>query len=139
MIQFLKVFLPLYLICLLLILIPIIGVYAQTPITSGPGASSITLTNPIKSDTLAGLLSDILSIIIQIGIPIIVIMVIFTGFTFVMARGNPSELGKARTALLGVLVGSAIVIGAYAISSAIKNTVCQLQSGSGAGSSSQCP
>ena len=96
---------------------------------AGGSNSGAQIQNPIKADTLAELLADILSIIVQIGIPILVIMVIFTGFTFVMARGNEAKITQAKTAIFSVLIGSAIVIGAYAISEAIRNTVNDLQRG----------
>ena len=97
--------------------------------TTGSNSGGVTIENPIKADTLAELLADILSIIVQIGIPILVIMVIYTGFTFVMARGNENKITEAKTAIFSVLIGSAIVIGAYAISEAIRNTVNDLQRG----------
>ena len=112
-----------------LLLVSVFNVYAiGQGVDTGVG-NSIEIRNPIKADTLAGLLADILSIIVQIGIPILVIMVIYTGFTFVTARGNEDKIKEAKKAIVSVLIGSAVVIGAYAISVAIQNTVTQLQTG----------
>lgn len=109
-----------------------LNVYAQdtapgATFTNSGSGKVFQFDNPIKAKSLAALLSDILSIIIQIGIPIIVIMVIFTGFTFVTAQGNQAKITLAKNALFSVVIGSAIVIGAYAISQAIQNTVKDLQ------------
>lgn len=101
--------------------------YAQLTGSNSGGPSSLQIENPIKADSLASLLSDILSIIVQIGVPILVIMIIFTGFLFVMAKGDPAKLKDAKKAIISVLVGSTIVLGAFAISQAIQNTVGELQ------------
>jgi hypothetical protein len=53
-------------------------------------------------------------------------MVIYTGFLFVSAKGNPQKLTAARGALTGVLIGALIILGAYAIAQAIQDTVNKL-------------
>jgi hypothetical protein len=92
---------------------------------SGTGVS-VTLENPITASSLQSLLYSILSIIVQIAIPVLVVMVIYTGFLFVSAKGNPQKLTAARGALTGVLIGALIILGAYAIAQAIQDTVNKL-------------
>jgi len=53
-------------------------------------------------------------------------MVIYTGFLFVMARGNPSKIEEARTALLWTLIGGVILLGAQGITLAIQETVTSI-------------
>lgn len=82
------------------------------------------LTNPIKSNSFEELLNNIIgNIILPLGIPIVALMIIYTGFMFISARGDKSKLEEAKKALSGTLIGAAIVLGAYAITAVIKATV----------------
>ncbi len=85
--------------------------------------SSTQFCNPFNKGTIQELLLAIINIIIYIMSPVIVLMVIYTGFLFVKAQGNAAKLTEARKALLGVLVGAAIVLGAFGIAEAIKSTM----------------
>lgn len=88
------------------------------------------ITNPLK----AGIGNDIPSIIAAVmkGIVmplasvLVVLAILYSGFKFVIAQGNPTEIQKARDGLVWVLVGSAILLGAYGISEVLKTTVNQV-------------
>lgn len=87
------------------------------------------LENPLKNiDSLPELLNVILDAIVQIGVLLLVIMLVWVGFLFVMARGNPEEISKARSALLWTLIGGLILLGAKAISEVLQATVGSLTS-----------
>ena len=109
---------------LLFLLIPIV-IFAQASTGSG-SADVFQIENPIKADSLQGLLYDILSIIVQIAIPVLVVATIYVGFLFVSAGGNPGKIGNAQKAATNLLIGSLIVLGAFAIAEGIKNTVEQI-------------
>lgn len=90
------------------------------PATTG---QSITLLNPLNSGTsLPVLLDEILQFVVKIGSVVIVLMVIYVGFKFVMARGEPDAIIEARQALLWTVVGALILLGAEAIAKAIEAT-----------------
>ena len=96
-------------------------------VITGQGSADVfQIENPIKADSLQGLLYDILSIIVQIAIPILVVATIYVGFLFVSAGGNPGKIGNAQKAATNLLIGSLIVLGAFAIAEGIKNTVEQI-------------
>ncbi len=84
------------------------------------------ICNPIKQDSLTGLLKTVLEEAIKIGIPVIALAIIYSGFLFVAARGKPEEITKAKDALLYSLIGAAILIGAWAIAQLVSNTVLSL-------------
>lgn len=85
--------------------------------------SSITLINPLNSGTsLPTLLQEILQFVVKIGTVVIVLMVIYVGFKFVMAQGEPGAISEARQALLWTVVGALILLGAQAIATAIQAT-----------------
>lgn len=81
------------------------------------------IQNPISSDDFTSLLKAVLKIIIEIGIPLVILGVIFIGFKFIKAQGNPGELKQAKDGFKWVLVGAAIVLGAYVISAILQATV----------------
>ncbi|MEK7621930.1 MAG: hypothetical protein AAB415_02010 [Patescibacteria group bacterium] len=94
-----------------------------------PGVSpSPAITNPLagKADSIVGLLNVLLDIIIQIGIPVIAIFIVYSGFLFVKAQGNESKLSEAKQTLRYTVIGAAIVLGAKVISVVIETTIKSL-------------
>ncbi len=53
-------------------------------------------------------------------------MLLYSGFLFVLARGNAEKLGEAKKALMYTLIGAAIVLGAKGLATIIENTVVNL-------------
>ena len=94
--------------------------YAGT--TNGGGS---VFFNPLgNTSDFKTLLNDkILPTLIAIGIPILVIFIVYTGYLFVSAQGNEKKLEEAKSALLWTVIGGAILIGAKVIAIAIQDTV----------------
>lgn len=86
----------------------------------------VKIVNPIKAETINGLIKTILEGVIKIGMPIIVLAVIYSGFLFVSAQGNPEKVTDAKRALLYTLIGAAILLGSWAIAQLISETVLAL-------------
>ena len=84
------------------------------------------ICNPISQKSLTGLIQTLLKGVLQVGIPIIALAIIYCGFLFVSARGNSEKLGKAKDALLYTLIGAAILLGSWAIAQMISTTVLAL-------------
>ncbi|MEX2052539.1 MAG: hypothetical protein WD991_02510 [Candidatus Paceibacterota bacterium] len=85
------------------------------------------ICNPLSgSTTVDGFIKKFLEGAIKIGIPIIALAIIYSGFLFVAARGNPESLTKAKDTLLYTLIGAAILIGSWAIAKLISETVLAL-------------
>ncbi len=87
-----------------------------------------TLQNPLQFDTLPELLHAILAAVVELGTIVLGIMLVYVGFLFVSARGNPEEISKARSALIWTLIGGLILLGAEAISLVIQSTVASISS-----------
>jgi hypothetical protein len=85
-----------------------------------------TLENPIQADNVIDLIKNILEGVIKIGMPIIALMLVYSGFLFVMARGNKGELETAKRNFMYVVIGAAILLGSWAIAQLISETVLQL-------------
>jgi hypothetical protein len=87
---------------------------------------SVSIDNPINATSINGLIKTILTGVIKIGIPIVAIALVYSGFLFVSARGRPKELTEAKDALLYTLIGAGILLGSWAIAQLISDTVLQL-------------
>lgn len=82
-----------------------------------------TIENPIKADNIQKLLIDLMTVVIQMGYVVVIFFIIYAGFKFVTARGNPGELEKAKETFFATLVGGAILLGADVIARVVVNTV----------------
>lgn len=94
------------------------------------------LESPYSSTQCAGngtclmeFLQKIVDFIIKIGSVVIILMMVFIGFKFVTAQGDPGEIGKAREMLLYTVIGALLLLGAKAISLGIEATVRALGTG----------
>ena len=90
-------------------------------------ASAQGISNPIQYNNLRDFLEALLDVIILIAVPIIVVMIIYSGFLFVTAQGKPEGLVKARKAFFWTVIGALIILGAQALSLAIQGTVDDIQ------------
>ena len=84
---------------------------------------SATIDNPLSADTLFCFLKDVLDVFLTVGIIIAVLFMVYAGFLFVTARGNETQLGTAKKAFLGAVIGTAIIMGVWVIAQAIVGTV----------------
>jgi len=90
---------------------------------AGASVASAQFIDPLNVTTLEDLLVIILNTVVTIMFPIIVLMIVYTGFLFVSAQGNPTKLASARQALKWTLIGALVVLGAKALSLAIAATI----------------
>ena len=104
-------------------------VFADTnipPDSTGGGGSTpfnIKITNPLGVSTLDQLLDLVLNLVITIGVPIVTLAIMWSGFTFIKAQGNPGQLTAARENIKNVLIGTAIVLGVFSIVAIIRSTI----------------
>jgi hypothetical protein len=97
----------------------------------GPQVINTTIKNPLGDNGPQDIPSFIKLVVegaLVLGVPIIALAIIYTGFLFVKARGNPEQIGKAKDALLYTLIGAAILLGAFVIANAIGETVNEIKS-----------
>lgn len=105
-----------------LLFIPLLLVQAD----GSPCDPSKEVCNPISATNVNGLVKTILEGVIKIGIPIIALAIIYSGFLFVSAQGNSEKLETAKKSLTYTLIGAAILLGAWAIAQLITETVLAL-------------
>lgn len=96
---------------------------------TGSVSSIDTLQNPLGNiSSFPQLLAKLLDAAITLGIPVAVLFIVWAGFRFILARGNPGELEKARENFLWTIVGIGIFLGASLIAKVLENTVSALNS-----------
>lgn len=90
------------------------------------------LSNPLAGgniNDIPTLVESLLGIVLTVGVPLIALAVIYAGFKFVTAQGNPEKLEEAKKTLIWVVVGAAILLSAYAIAVGIKATIIDIRGG----------
>jgi hypothetical protein len=92
------------------------------PPTSTTGT---TIDNPLKDslNDIPSFIEEILNIVLVVGVPLVALAIIYSGFLFVQAQGNAEALGKAKKALIYTLVGAVLLLGAWVLAEAIQKTV----------------
>lgn len=114
-----------------LLVVPVLSFAQVTPSQpvagTTPSDPSITntekLTNPIKVDDVNSFIKILLEGILRLGMPIVALAIIYSGFLFVAARGNAEKLSTAKDALTYTMIGAAILLGSWAIAILISETV----------------
>ncbi len=105
------------------------GTVKGTP-TTNPVADPEKLDDPLgEGVSLEGLLLKLFDIILYVGVPVVAFFLIWSGFMFITAQGNPEKLTIARSRLLYTIIGAVLLLGAWTISQAIKGTLEDIKSG----------
>jgi hypothetical protein len=87
----------------------------------------IQINNPLTGiDSVMQFIKKILDLAVTIGVPILAIFIMYSGFLFITARGDMSKIKDAKNTLLNAIIGGAILLGAWVIAQAIKNTVAEI-------------
>lgn len=90
------------------------------------GNTTTTIINPIGAKTINDLIATILQGALRIGIPLLALAIIYSGFLFVAAQGKAEKLETAKKSLTYTIIGAAILLGAWALAQLITNTVIAL-------------
>lgn len=95
---------------------------------SNPNIIRPVITNPLRiGNDIPTIIEAVMrGIVMPIAAVLVVLAILYSGFKFVMAQGNSTELQKAREGLVWVLVGSVVLLGAYGIAEVLKTTINQV-------------
>jgi len=101
------------------------AVQAAVPVSENSCGREGGLVSLLPSDicSLEDVIATVIDLIVQVGTILLVLMLVFTGFKFVAAQGNPEEIKSARESLTWVIIGGLLLLGAEALSLVIKATV----------------
>lgn len=108
-------------------LISLLGLFIFTPLAHAGEATEKSYSDfwSVGCQDVASCIDLFINAALVLAFPIAVIFIVFSGFKFVTAQGNPSEITKARQALVWTLLGLALVIGAKALSAAFQQFFIQ--------------
>lgn len=90
------------------------------------GSALIVFKNPLKAESVSEVMLSFFKVLIELGAVIVTLAIIYAGFLFVMARGNPEELKKAKMTFFWTIVGGLVLLGAQVIASIIQETIKKL-------------
>ncbi|PCI29645.1 hypothetical protein COB55_01740 [Candidatus Wolfebacteria bacterium] len=110
---------------LVVLVFPALAIATEHDLPDGGDTSPSGISNPLNDITsIPQFLEKIFEkIVIPIGFSIATLMIIYSGFLFVVAQGNPTKLEKAKTAFLWTVIGTAVLLGSWAIASVIEATI----------------
>lgn len=95
--------------------------YAACSNSTGGG-----LNNPLSFCTIQDFVAGALKVLVMIALPIIGFFIVFVGFQFIAAQGNDGKLTTAKKNFVYVIIGAALVLGAWVLSTLLGATVSQL-------------
>ncbi len=105
----------------------VMAVLISVSIVSAQGTSSFSVTNPIKANSIQDLVFQLADIVLTIAVPVSVLLLIYSGFLFVKARGNETEVTEAKKTFYYTIIGIAVLFGARFLSEIVRGTIEQLK------------
>ena len=105
------------------------GIFTLDTVAPSTIDAGAKIDNPFKTGgNLVDLFKAILNnVILPVGAVASVLAFVYSGFLYVKAQGNETELKTAHKALLYTVVGTVVLIGAAVIADVIGNTINQLR------------
>ncbi len=89
-------------------------------------AADAGLQNPLKFPNIEKFIEGVLRAIVMIALPIITVFIVYAGFMYIAARGNPTKLGDAHKNFTYVIIGTILILSAWVLATLIGGTVTQL-------------
>jgi len=106
---------------------PALTTLAMLFIARCAGAQATGITSPTpKVGTLYDFVVVILGILIKVSIPLLACFVVYAGYQFVTAQGDVKKITDARRGLYAAVIGTAIVLGAVVLATAIGGTIDEI-------------
>ncbi|MEI8338105.1 MAG: TrbC/VirB2 family protein [bacterium] len=81
------------------------------------------LENPISANSIPAFLKSILTAATEIGAIVGALSIMYGGFLYATAQGDEEKLKKAKTTVTWAVIGTAVLIGAQVIITAVTSTV----------------
>lgn len=87
-------------------------------------ALGFSFGNPIPTiKTVTDLVNEILKFLFNLALVICPIIIVYAGFLYITAAGNPQKIETAQKTLVWALIGLAVVLVASAVPNIIKNVL----------------
>ncbi len=105
----------------------VVGVLVAIILFGVVQVQAATVPNPLAGAGVNNLFDFIQlvfnTVIIPIGGIVVALGIIWSGFLFVRAQGNPAQLEEARRAFFWSFIGAIVLLGSWTLATGIKDTV----------------
>ena len=96
-------------------------------IVAVPAVYAQGLENPLRRiNSFEEFVKLLLQAVINIGLPIAVLFIVYAGFLFVIAQGDTTKLQKAKDTFFWTIVGVTVFLGSWALAVIVENTIILL-------------
>jgi hypothetical protein len=87
------------------------------------------IQNPLSSNSLCGFIKNILSVVLAIGIPVVMLFIVYAGSSLSLRAVTPRNLEKAKRNFMYVIIGTLVFLGAWVLGQIIANTINNISQG----------
>lgn len=108
-------------------ILSLLTIFSLTVIQADAQQTTVSIKNPIGDVTVAGIITKVIGFMVQIGSVAVVLAIVYAGFLFVAAQGNPGEIAKAKTTLFWTIIGAMVLLGAQLIAGVVESTLKELK------------
>lgn len=97
-------------------------------VVDAQGTSQAGLQNPLNPtfSSIPSFIAGVLRVVVMVALPLITLAFVYSGFLFVKAQGNSSQLDIAKKNFAYVVIGAILILGAWVLATLIGGTVSQL-------------
>ncbi len=91
-----------------------------------PYALAAGLENPLENSGIYSFekfVELLLKAVINIGLPIAVLSIVYSGFLFVTAQGNVTKIEEAKKTFYYTIIGVALFLGSWTLAIIVRNTI----------------
>ncbi len=89
-------------------------------------SAAASLESPFVYTTVSDFISAVLRAVVYLSMPIIALFIMYAGFKYILARGNPGAIDEAHKNFMYVIIGSLLILGAWVLATLIGGTISQL-------------
>lgn len=91
-------------------------------------AQSGRLENPLNNEysSVAGFVAGALKVLVVVALPVVAFFLVLAGFKYISAQGNSERIKEAHLNFLWVVIGGALILGAWVVATLIGGTVSQV-------------
>ena len=86
-------------------------------------ALAASLQNPLKVKSFEEFVKELLNAVIYIGLPVVALFIIYSGFLFITAQGDVEKIKTAKNTFLYTIIGVAIFLGSLTLAKIIEGTI----------------
>lgn len=103
------------------------GGEAPPPPQVGPVDLSVAIGGLVRAETIAQYIAAVYNWAIGVAVTLSMVMVVVGGFQYLVARGNASAIGAAKSRITNAIVGLVLALGSYTILNTINPQLVQLR------------